>query len=486
MIELKNELLLIIWFINSKRIFLLNLKMASLINITKHTDEQVNNIIKLLTLVPMDKEAEEKKKWKFAKKGFQTKKEVIPMFQYDYIEGNRFLRVPFRVACALNEGKLVNRDREYPKVEYKFAGNLLEHQVSIVQEAYTQMYNYGTTSLNIYTGGGKTYMSAFLLAQTQCIACVFLNLQTLIKSWENTFLAAFPDLKDRIWIVGEKYVPENPAIIICMDQRATQIPDHLRRKIGCMIIDEAHLFCTISKVPTLLYLEPKYIICNTATLNRNDGMEVMMHSIVGTHGVTRASVKPFKLFKVKTNIHIPEEMGKNGLEYSKFVNEQADCMERNLIAMNIIHGNPGHKFMIFTKTKKHVDNIATLCQHYGIEYDTLYGTKKKFEDKNVLLFSIGKTGTGFDLSAALGEAFSGVTPDTLILMTTIKAEPKMKQVLGRVLRSATPRFVYLIDRNEVTKSHFRKTKQMFLESMAEIVEVDYNPVIPGGGVVLKS
>lgn len=463
--------------------------MASLIDITSYTTEQINKLTTLLTLTPKDKRGEEMKKWKFSKPKFGTTvKENIPMFKIDITPEKRFLRVPFRFGCALNGGNLVNRDREYPKIpEMNFAQGLLEHQVSIIQEAYMQLYNYGTTSLNIYTGGGKTYMSAYLMSQIKCITCVFISIQTLVKSWETTFTNSFPELKDRIWIVGDKHIPENPAIIICMDQRATQIPEHLRRRIGCMIVDEAHLFCTISKVDTLLFLEPKYIIINTATLDRNDGMEIMMHSIVGTHKVERKSSKTFKLYKVMTDIKVPEEKNKSDvLDYSKFVNSQAEIAERNLMALNIIIGNPGHKFMIFTKTKKHVDNIAALCAHNGIDYDTLYGSKNKFEDKNVLIFSISKTGTGFDLPTVLGEAFSGVKPDALILMTTIKEAGLMKQVLGRVLRHETPSFIYLIDSNKTCKSHYRENEEVFLESNGDITQIYYDPTVLGGGVKLDS
>jgi superfamily II DNA or RNA helicase len=142
--------------------------------------------------------------------------------------------------------------------------------------------------------------------------------------------------------------------------------------------------------------------------------------------------------------------------------------------------------MIFTKTKKHVDNVAALCAHNGIDYDTLYGSKNKFDDKNVLIFSISKTGTGFDLPTVLGEAFSGVKPDALILMTTIKEAGLMKQVLGRVLRHDKPSFIYLIDSNKTCKSHYRENEEVFLESNGDITQIYYDPTVLGGGVKLDS
>jgi len=460
--------------------------MATLLPISDYSESQFKEICKLLTLVPTSKELESKKKWNYGKSKIpEKKKEHIPMFMVDYINSKPYLRIPFRFGCGLLN-KLVNRDREYPKIEYNFAINLRDYQVPIIQEAYTQLYSYSTTTLNIFTGGGKTILSAKLISLVRGISLVLINMQPLIASWYNTFTLCFPDMKDKIWIVGEGPPPPNVALIICMDGRIDKIDDNLKSNISCLVIDEAHTFCTISKIPALLALEPKYIIACSATLERDDGGEQIMYSILGTHNVERASIKPYKLFKVLTDIKIPEESGIHGLNYGAFVSEQSKSMERNLIAMNIIHGNRvGHKFMIFTKLKSHVDDLSALCKHYGFEYDTLYGNKKKFEDKQVLLMSVSKGGTGLDISAMLGDAFSGVLPDTLILMSSMKSLPKLKQLIGRVLRNDNPKVCYLVDRNSVVKRHFNEAKEMFLKNKADIIEVDYNKNIPGGGVVLS-
>jgi superfamily II DNA or RNA helicase len=440
-------------------------------------------IINTLTLIPVDKEAEQKKKWNFKSNISVKPKDPIHMYILDYVENKLYLRVPFRFACGYL-GKLANRDREYPSIDYDFKIALRPHQHSIVQEAYLQLYSCATTSLNIYTGGGKTIMSAYLISQAKCIACVLINLQSLISSWYNTFTICFPDLKDRIWIVGQGEMPDNVAIIICMDERISKIPDDIRKQIGCMVVDEAHLFATQSKVRTLLTLEPKYVIICTATLERNDGMEVMIHSIAGKHCVTRYSEKPFRLFRLNTKIRIPETLGTMGLNYGEFIKEQANTLERNLIAANIIHGNPDHKYMIYCKTKEHVENLSTLFKHYGMEYDTLYGTKKKLSEKKILLFSISKAGTGFDLSAYLGEVFSGVPPDVLILMSSMKSANKLTQVLGRVLRSDNPTFIYLVDNNNVVKRHYKEAETLYKVAKASIIEVDYDSATPGGGIKL--
>lgn len=458
--------------------------MATLLPIDAYSETQFKEICKLLTIVPFDKEAEDKKKWSFGKNKIpEAKKQHIPMFMVDYIDGKAYLRIPFRFGCGLL-GKLVNREKEYPKIEYTFNGTLRDYQHSIVQEAYEQLYTFGTTTLALYTGSGKSIIATYLASLIQSKICVIINLQTLISSWYSTFASCFPEMKDRIYVVGEGAPPKDACIFICMDQRVDKIPD--KDSIGCLIYDEAHLLASPSRVSSLLSITAKYVIACSATLEKPDQTHLMITSIVGTHSVVRMSEKPFRYFRVNTGLRIPEQIGSQGvLNFSALVNDQADCMERNIMCVNIMAGNlEKHKFFVFTKTKAHCDNIAKLCGHYGLEYDTLYGNKKKFLDKKILIASQQKAGVGFDYQNFLGDAFTGSQPDVLILMTSIKSIPKLKQILGRVLRASSPIFIFLQDNNRVFKSHYNATKQMFIESKGIITEVDYDGSVRGGGVIL--
>jgi superfamily II DNA or RNA helicase len=320
---------------------------------------------------------------------------------------------------------------------------------------------------------------------TKSIIAVNITVQALTKSWVSTFLKAYPDMEKRIWVVGETEMPPDPAFILFMYTRYEKIPMDLRRRIGCLIIDEAHLHCTIGKVPALLSIMPKYVIALSATLERNDGLESMMHSITGTHKIERLSENPFKMIKLKTGIKLEEEKGALGmLNYSKFVNDQAECLERNLMAINIIHGNRHKKFMILCKTKEHVTNLEKLFKHYGMECTTYFGSKKSYKDAKILIGSLSKISTGFDMSTA-SEEFDGVDADVLILMTTIKKEPLMKQTIGRVVgRAKNPAIVYFIDDNATQKRHFNGTKKMIEDVKGEILTIDYISNVAGCGVVL--
>jgi superfamily II DNA or RNA helicase len=255
-----------------------------------------------------------------------------------------------------------------------------------------------------------------------------------------------------------------------MHTRYEKIPKELRNKISCYIIDESHLFCTPCRVPTLLSIQPRYVIALSATPDRNDGLESMIHTIAGNQEVERVSENPFKLIKLKTGIKIEEERGMFGLNYSKFVNDQANCFERNIMAINIINGNKHKKYMILTKTKEHA---------------TYFGSKKSYKDDMILIGSLSKVATGFDMATA-AEEFDGVNADVLILMTTIKNENLLKQTIGRVVgRAPSPAIIYFLDENGTQKRHINVNKAMIEKVKGEIVEIKYDGSIAGGGIVLK-
>lgn len=464
--------------------------MSTLIPIESLTELQLKQIEDMLSIVPIDKEEEERKKWnKMASSKIPSKpKEIIPMFQIDYMGGAPYIRIPFRFGSAFFN-KLANREEEhlknYVKINYEFKATLRPAQIPVAEEAYKHLAATGSTNLRLNTGFGKTLLSLYLAGKTKGIIAVNIPVQAVTDSWVSTFNKCYPDLKDRIWIVGETEMPVDPVFILFMYSRYEKIPLDLRKRISCYIIDESHLFCTPCRVATLLSVQPKYVIGLSATPDRNDGLESMIHTITGTHSIERVSENPFKMIKLKTGIKIEEERGMFGLNYSKFVNDQANCLERNIMAVNIINGNKHRKYMILTKTKEHVTNLEALFRHYGLSSTTYFGSKKSYKDDKILIASLSKCSTGFDMATA-SEEFDGINADVLILMTSIKNENLLKQTIGRVVgRAENPTILYFCDENSTQKKHINLNKAMIEKVKGEIAEVKYDGSVAGGGIVLK-
>jgi superfamily II DNA or RNA helicase len=177
-----------------------------------------------------------------------------------------------------------NIDIPYPTTQLTFTGTLRENQVTVEQESWDQLEKYGTSTLGLYPGFGKTILGAKLASRAKLMTVVLVHREILTTQWKKTF-EDFTNAS--VWIVGEKTPPPICDVIICMDTRWDKIPKQMRDSIGFLIIDEAHAFCTPTHVGCLLAFHPKYIVIESATLEREDGMDSMIYAIAGEHGVFR-------------------------------------------------------------------------------------------------------------------------------------------------------------------------------------------------------
>jgi superfamily II DNA or RNA helicase len=342
----------------------------------------------------------------------------------------------------------------------------------MINQAHSQLLKYGTTTLNVYTGAGKTVMVAYLLACLSMVnqtAIIFLTNTTLIEQWKDTF-SKFTTAS--VWVVGEAF-PDRPVnVIICMNERFKKLPSSFVSGIGVVVYDEAHTFCTEGRKNCLLGITPTFVIAASATMHRPDDMIGMMHAVVGEHAVVEISQKPFKVYKYNTGIVIPivkNAMGK--VDYSKVISAQVESDERNGLVCNLVEQHSADKILIMCKYKKHVETLHSLLKERGKSVDTMFGTKKSYSDSQILIGTINKIGTGFDEKAACKD-FNGVRINVLILTCSIKSLGLLEQVVGRSFRSDAPQVYYLIDHNSIVQNHWRGAVKWFKSRNGVIQEID--------------
>lgn len=461
--------------------------MAAVISISSLTNEQLELIQQCLTIFPIDPD-EENPKYKF-RKGFRPPKKISPPVQmYQLSNDGKEIRLPLAFANTLL-GTIHNTDQPHVKIVNQEEGKLTpefqvqlrENQISLTNEALELLKTYSTVTLGLPPATGKTIIGTFLGYLCGDVIMVYVNRDTLMRQWKETFIKCVPKYKDYIWCVGEEEPPSEgfPAFIICMDERYDKIPERIRKSIGTLIIDEAHLFCTPTRVSALLAITPKQIIVETATLERDDGMHQMMHCLAGVNGVFMISKCPYHVIQLETGIHIELVRNKYGINYDQLCKSLAADKQRNQIIVDIVKTNPHRKFIILSKLADHVRLLELLLKIEGIKCGTLYRNQSSYSDSIALIGTMPKIGTGFDEENAC-EDFQGVKSNVLILTHSVKKWQQYEQFRGRVMRSKTPTVIWLNDKVPTVRNHFKGLSDWIQQTNGIIVPLDYFP----GQVVL--
>lgn len=413
--------------------------MAVLLDVSTVAIETQLAIKNDLTLVPV-------KKPLFGKSQFYgKKKEEDPICCYFAVDS--VLYVPLSFGCTISRS-IPNATKTYPVVPIEFTGTLRDYQVPVFAEMCQHFAEFHTSSLFVYPGFGKTLMGAIAMAKAKLLGCVLLTMTLLIDQWAHTFTKV---TNAKYWIVGEP-MPSEFSVIICMEERWTAIPEYIRDAVGFLIIDEAHMFCTPSRIAPILAFRPRYLLIETATPKRADKSHSFLTLLAGNHHVMRKFPHPVSLFQVNTRCNIGDIKGK---QWSSVVKLLTEDTQRNLLIARLVATFQDNKWLFISARENHVKECVNLLRSYTIRCDYMTGEKKTYQESTVLIGNYHKMATGFD-EASFCDNYSGVPIDAVVVIAPIKDEILITQTFGRALRSQHPKFYYFVDDNDLFRNQFRQ------------------------------
>lgn len=427
--------------------------------------EEQEKIDKLLTFIP-----EENKAMKFSRPSF-FRPESTGLVKMYYTH-NKQVHLPYRFACAYKQ-TIFNQDLKYPKIfakrEGNFSGKLLDRQTEPFKQAIEYLKEYQTVTIALYPGFGKTFIGTMLSWYLNRKTCVLVHRENVGKQWVKTFRNYFNLPEEEVVFVDNKEISDNFKVLVCMDGRVDKIKKEHKREIGTLIIDEAHCFCAPSKVKPMLSFSPKYTIAETATPVKENGMHKMIQSICGTHYIRKISNKPYKFYLIQTNLEFATEGEHN--PFGQLVTKQCTSLERNQLILDILLQNQKYKTIIATSRTEHCKTLKSMIEEKGMESSELYGNKKNYKTKNILIGTGSKMGVGFD-EANFCDDFDGRASDLLIICYTFASWAPFEQVRGRGMRAETPTVIMLNDQHNITKKHFRQIKKWVRETNGEVIEMN--------------
>ncbi len=352
-----------------------------------------------------------------------------------------------------------SKQHNRPQTGIKFIGTPRVEQLIPLKEAEKALDS-GSCLLNFSTGFGKTFCALYLACASHKIICIVYPLLTLQKQWKksiNEYSIA------NVWINGEKMEQniEDIQIILTTPGKIDKIPPELLSRIGFLIVDEAHMFCTNLKYKNLLQIEPSYCLALTATIEKEEhllcGLKLMFGKII-----SHESIKNVTILRFNTGIKLPSIRNYTGREdWAALCRNTAFHKERNKEIVKYLVTSK-EKILVLTSLVIHAKLLYNLCKEQEKDVSLLIKKDKDYSDSRILISTAKKSGVGFD-DENFCSNYSGQRFGVLFLTFSLKSVLFLKQLVGRVFRTENPIIIEFVDDHYVVRNHAKQREKYYLE-----------------------
>jgi len=420
--------------------------MSIIVNRNELTKEQVQQIATGLVMLP------EKKFIPGNKFGSKTIEDSIQLYRK---MGND-VYIPYTMCKKLLGAKAPSK----PEVSITFKGQLRENQIDKAKEALDQLREHGTTTLQLDTAYGKTYISAYLATQLSRLTLVLHNMTILHKAWIKTFEDAAECF---VWDANKK-MPSTASVIICTTGKLSHIPKEVLSMVGTLIMDECHKLCVTDSIDAILQVAPEYIIGCSYTYEKTNGAHFFMDCVLGLHRVHGRLDINITAIACKTKFTCDDiPLNNRGVtDWSKLTNYMSELTERNEFICDLVIANIHRKIIVLTPRVEHAKLLCSMLVERGVNADYITSKKSKYKTGDVLVGSIGKINTGFD-EKNYCEDFDGIPSNMLINAGSNKEPSLIMQIAGRLKRTNNTYLVDIVDDLKITLRHCKERKKIYEE-----------------------
>ena len=417
---------------------------------------------------------------------------IPPSFRAFYIQGN-FIRLPriwgiktfgvpsnvsykkgSSITVNLKEGFTLDTIRCQDK-----AVNAIKERFSIPIEE-----GGGSGLLQLPCGAGKTVIICYVIgAILKRKSVVVVHTKQLATQWEERLREFLPGIRIG-HVKGGLTQVNNCDVIIGMLQTLSmkKLSPSLFDDVDCMFIDECHIANTQTFSNVLMKYDMNYIIGLSATPNRKDKLERVIHCHLGDiiYSAERESVH-VEVDVVYTNTSEYKEIRnkKNKVDQVSMVTMLVSDDRRNKLIAQIAVENMNDKVLLLSDRREHLSNLHHIIMGMGVDAESfgIYrgGMKKeeltKSEKCDIILGTYSIASIGLDIKGL-----------NVLILATPRSE--VTQSSGRILRDKTgitKRIIDITDKFSVFSGQYQKRlrcyrKQKFIIKASSSASVSNNTI----------
>ena len=360
-----------------------------------------------------------------------------------------------------------------PRIKWQFSGELRAEQ----ERAVRAMANHDHGVLAAPPGSGKTVMGCALIARHRTSTLVLVHRSVLLDQWRQELMRFLGLKKKEIGVLRGKAGKRTGRLDIAMLPSLARVEDpaELFSAYGLVIVDECHHVPAASFEALLKACTSRRIVGLTATPQRKDGLERLLHLQCGpirhTLAAPAADAVPRIVYVRKSSFHVRPELGPQPPLHEIWQALVGDTGRTEQIAADIWDAvDEGRCPLILSDRIAHLVTIeAALTRLQGNADVALFrilsrdGIKRRREIRAEIeaCATAGRRHAIFATASLIGEGFDLPQLDTLFLAMPLSFKGRLVQYAGRLHREHAAKreiriYDYLDDNHPITRAMFRR------------------------------
>jgi superfamily II DNA or RNA helicase len=384
-----------------------------------------------------------------------------------FIHHLKSILTPFDLNLVIHDQTRILED-----IDFEFTGQLYDFQKRAANVILKRKFGV----FNCPTGGGKTVVALYCIAQRKQPALIIVHTKELLYQWRDRAQEFLNISETQVGLIGDGQFQIGShvtiAIVNSLYKRAHEIKDH----IGFFIVDECHRTPSRTFVEASSAFDSGYMLGLSATPYRRDKLTQVINFYLGGQLI---NISPQEL-QSKSRIMKASMIVRRTLfdydyavdeDYQAMMSALTDDFARNeLIVEDVIrHAQKNSGVgLVISDRKEHCKILYNRIAHKDVVVKLLTGDVPNKERKEITKeLSQGNVQVLVATSQLIGEGFDLKQLSALFLTMPVKFTGRIKQYVGRILRTDKEKqdaLIYdYVDQPGVLQASFISRKKAYME-----------------------
>ncbi|CAN2050046.1 ATP-dependent DNA helicase UvsW [Candidatus Magnetomoraceae bacterium gMMP-13] len=336
--------------------------------------------------------------------------------------------------------KLIDNTRELPEVDFQFQGSLYDFQNRAAQAILKRRFGI----FNCPTGGGKTVVALYCIAQRKQPALVVIHTKELLYQWRDRAVEFLGITCEEIGLIGDGHKNIGEKLTLSIVNSLYKCTDEVSQHIGHLIVDECHRTPSRTFIDAVSAFDCRYMLGLSATPYRRDQLTQVIYFYMGIqlynieHKELQSKDKIMRARLVVCKTYFKYDY-KGPDDYQPMLTFLTEDFKRNQQITNdvlkYVQKNNGIALVVSDR-KEHCNTLYDLIKESNSSIRLLTGDVPNSKRKKIVKeLNNGKVRILVATSQLIGEGFDLKTLSALFLGTPVKFTGRIKQYAGRILRT---------------------------------------------------